>query len=55
MEQTSEFVVVSNRLPVSRDEEENCWLTSPGGLVSALVPILREGGQRKLCIPVMPR
>jgi len=42
MEETSEFVVVSNRLPVSRNEEEDLWETSPGGLVSALVPILRE-------------
>ncbi|MCK5484551.1 MAG: trehalose-6-phosphate synthase [Gemmatimonadetes bacterium] len=42
MEETSNFVVVSNRLPVSRDEDEDRWVTSPGGLVSALVPILRE-------------
>jgi trehalose 6-phosphate synthase len=42
MEETSKFVVVSNRLPVSRNEEEDLWETSPGGLVSALVPILRE-------------
>jgi trehalose 6-phosphate synthase len=42
MEETSKFVVVSNRLPVSRDEEEDRWVTSLGGLVSALVPILRE-------------
>ena len=42
MEDTSNFVVISNRLPVSRDEEEGRWETSPGGLVSALVPILRE-------------
>ncbi len=42
MEETSSFVVVSNRLPVSRDEEEDRWVTSSGGLVSALVPILRE-------------
>jgi len=38
----SEFVVVANRLPVSRDDEEDRWVTSPGGLVSALVPILTE-------------
>lgn len=42
MEESSSFVVVSNRLPVSRDEEEDRWVTSSGGLVSALVPILRE-------------
>jgi trehalose 6-phosphate synthase len=38
----SEFVVVANRLPVSRDDENDRWVTSPGGLVSALVPILTE-------------
>lgn len=42
MEEASTFVVVSNRLPVTRNEEEDCWETSAGGLVSALVPILRE-------------
>jgi trehalose 6-phosphate synthase len=42
MEENTSFVVVSNRLPVSRDEEEDRWVTSSGGLVSALVPILRE-------------
>jgi trehalose 6-phosphate synthase len=45
MDRKSEFVVVANRLPVSRDEDADRWETSPGGLVSALVPILhdREG------------
>lgn len=42
MDQAGDFVVVASRLPVSRDEDENRWETSPGGLVSALVPILRE-------------
>ena len=42
MKEASEFVVISNRLPVSRVESEDRWETSPGGLVSALVPILRE-------------
>lgn len=42
MRQPSAFVVAANRLPVSRDEEAGGWTTSPGGLVSALVPILRE-------------
>lgn len=42
MDRKSEFVVVANRLPVSRDEDEDRWETSPGGLVSALVPILQE-------------
>ena len=41
-ESASEFVVVANRLPVSRDDEQDRWVTSPGGLVSALVPILTE-------------
>ena len=42
------LVVVANRLPVSRSREEpredgtgHEWKTSPGGLVSALAPILR--------------
>jgi trehalose 6-phosphate synthase len=38
----SKFVVAANRLPVTRDAEAGGWTTSPGGLVSALVPILRE-------------
>ena len=38
----SRFVVVANRLPVTRDAEGGGWTTSAGGLVSALVPILRE-------------
>ena len=41
---TSEFVVVANRLPVDRastpDGDE--WRPSPGGLVSALEPVLRS-------------
>lgn len=42
MDRKSQFVVVANRLPVSRDEDGDRWETSPGGLVSALVPILQE-------------
>jgi len=42
MRPPSEFVVAANRLPVSRNEEAGGWTTSPGGLVSALVPILRQ-------------
>lgn len=42
MDPASNFVVIANRLPVSRNEEEDVWVTSPGGLVSALVPILQE-------------
>ncbi len=44
-----EFVVVANRLPVDRvdggdgDEDDVEWRTSPGGLVSALAPIMRDG------------
>ncbi|HZE34218.1 MAG TPA: trehalose-6-phosphate synthase, partial [Actinoallomurus sp.] len=44
----SEFVVVANRLPVDRvtDEDgEAAWRRSPGGLVTAIVPVMqrREG------------
>lgn len=40
------LVVVANRLPVSRGRTPDgpVWRTSPGGLVSALAPILRESG-----------
>jgi trehalose 6-phosphate synthase len=36
--------VVANRLPVARERDgaESVWRTSPGGLVSALMPILRR-------------
>lgn len=34
------FVVVANRLPVERCDTG--WVTSPGGLVSAVAPIVRE-------------
>ena len=41
------FVVVASRLPVDRvegpDGEED-WRTSPGGLVTALEPVMREAG-----------
>ncbi len=37
----SGLVVVANRLPVAWDDEEEKWMPSPGGLVSALTPILR--------------
>ncbi|MEV4510356.1 trehalose-6-phosphate synthase [Dactylosporangium sp. NPDC049525] len=42
-----EFVVVANRLPVDRttdDDGEQHWTRSPGGLVSALEPIVRSSG-----------
>lgn len=34
--------IVANRLPVQWNEDSQAWVTSPGGLVSALTPILRE-------------
>lgn len=41
---TSSFVVVANRLPVDRviDGDSSTWRTSPGGLVTALEPVLRQ-------------
>jgi len=41
---TESVVIVSNRLPVHRVQEngESVWRTSPGGLVSALTPILAK-------------
>ncbi|MFP3913941.1 MAG: trehalose-6-phosphate synthase [Actinomycetota bacterium] len=38
------LVVAANRLPVRWDPDEESWTTSPGGLVSALSPILRQRG-----------
>ena len=43
----SSFVVVANRLAVDRvtdDDGNQAWQTSPGGLVTALEPVLRERG-----------
>lgn len=41
--QDSKLVVVANTLPVRRVEgQEGTWVTSPGGLVSALAPIARQ-------------
>ncbi len=37
---TADFVVVANRLPVRRDGDG--WILSPGGLVSAMLPVMRE-------------
>ena len=37
-------VVVANRLPIAFDGETREWKTSPGGLVSALTPILQDTG-----------
>jgi len=36
------IVVVANRLPVRWDTQDETWRTSPGGLVSALAPVLTE-------------
>ncbi len=43
-----DFVVVSNRLPVDRIEDADGtahWATSPGGLVTALEPVMRDAGR----------
>ena len=37
----ADLVVVANRLPVDRDEDGG-WRTSPGGLVTALEPVMRS-------------
>ncbi|MCK6080924.1 trehalose-6-phosphate synthase [Microbacterium sp. EYE_5] len=43
MAEASDFVVVSNRLPVDRtDDEHEPWRRSPGGLVTALDPVMRR-------------
>ena len=42
---TSNFVVVANRLPVDRvtgDDGATTWRRSPGGLVTALAPVMRS-------------
>lgn len=38
----SQFVVVANRLPVKWVPSEQRWESSPGGLVSALAPVLED-------------
>jgi trehalose 6-phosphate synthase len=41
----SEFVVVANRLPVDRvtgDDGQSSWRRSPGGLVTAIAPLMRR-------------
>ena len=43
-DEKSSLVVAANRLPVRWSEEDDEWETSPGGLVSALTPILQEAG-----------
>ena len=47
MSEKPHFVVVANRLPVDRIVAENgdvAWGTSPGGLVTALEPVMRSQG-----------
>ena len=47
MTETASFVVVANRLPVDRITTEDGatdWRTSPGGLVTALEPVMRQRG-----------
>jgi trehalose 6-phosphate synthase len=47
MSESYEFVVVANRLPVDEvvaDDGSRSWARSPGGLVSALQPIVRSHG-----------
>ncbi|MGH1561725.1 alpha,alpha-trehalose-phosphate synthase (UDP-forming) [Mumia sp. DW29H23] len=46
-EESASFVVVANRLPVDRvqmPDGSDAWRTSPGGLVTALEPVLRKQG-----------
>ena len=45
MPPAADFVVVANRLPVDRgDDESEPWRRSPGGLVTALEPVVRSTG-----------
>ena len=42
---TSSFVVVANRLPVDRvdlPDGQTTWRRSPGGLVTALAPVMQR-------------
>ena len=44
-EERFDFVVVSNRLPVDREIAQDgtaTWKPSPGGLVTALEPVMRS-------------
>ena len=44
---TADFVVVANRLPVDRmvaEDGSQSWRTSPGGLVTALEPVMKSQG-----------
>jgi trehalose 6-phosphate synthase len=44
MSTESRLIVAANRLPVRWDSDTDRWVASPGGLVSALVPVLQERG-----------
>lgn len=44
MSTESRLIVAANRLPVRWDTDTDRWVASPGGLVSALVPVLQERG-----------
>ncbi|WP_425836370.1 alpha,alpha-trehalose-phosphate synthase (UDP-forming) [Microbacterium sp. PA5] len=45
MSAAADFVVVANRLPVDRgDDDADPWRRSPGGLVTALEPVVRSTG-----------
>ena len=41
------LTIIANRLPVQRIEGKSGihWQTSPGGLVSSMIPVLRQGGR----------
>jgi alpha,alpha-trehalose-phosphate synthase [UDP-forming] len=43
-DRSSRLVVAANRLPVRWNDDEERWEQSPGGLVSALTPIIQERG-----------
>ena len=52
-----ELVIVSNRLPVdhvSGEGDDAVWRTSPGGLVAALEPVMRERDGVWIGWPGMP-
>ncbi len=47
VQEKASFVVVANRLPVDRvsgDDDQVSWRTSPGGLVTALEPVMQSRG-----------
>ena len=51
----SDFVVVANRLPVDRDasDPDREWRTSPGGLVTAVAPVVAAAAPAFPIIPVL--